>query len=628
MNRPIVDPRRRRASPSRAPLRLLGAAVLASLLPVPASAQSPVRPCADAAKPPWCDAVPGVRPGGWPAQHRSEVMARGGVVSASQPLAAQAGLDVLRRGGNAIDAAVATAAALAVVEPMNTGPAGDLFAVIYIARENRVYALDASGKAPSGATLARMNSLGYGYKADQWGPGSGMPDGGILTVTVPGAAWGWEEVLRRFGTMGLKETLQAAVDYAEHGFPVSEVIAGGWELPKGLPADPRDPRGCCTQVDPDSVATWYVDGKAPVAGQVFRNRDLAKALRLLQQEGRSAFYTGAIARAIVAKSEALGGTMTLADLADYRGRWVEPARSRFRGHDVFMLPPPAQTWATNLMLNVLEACVPAWAPGQSLQSLGPRDPKYWHLLVEAKKLAYADLFAHNADPEVAPAPLRELLSPEHARSLCAKVDPEKATVTRAPPRAATPPGDTVVLSTADRDGNMVAWVNSLYWGFGSGLTVPGWGLALHNRGGLFMLDPKHPNVIAPHKRPFNTLSAGFVMKNGRPLMTVTLMGGAMQAQGIAQMLVNVLELGANLQASTDMARFYHGQVSDTLALEAPLFDLVGAKLIGMGHKARSVSGDWVGGYQAIMVEPDAGASDGRTYRAGSDHRKDGQAVGF
>lgn len=602
--------------------------ILAATGSLPAArAQSPIRPCTEAPKPAWCDAVPGVRPGGWPAQHRSEVMARNGVVATSQPLAAQAGLDILKRGGNAIDAAVATAAAISVVEPMNTGFAGDMFAVIYIAKENRVYAIDASGKAPSGATLARMNALGYAFNAKQWGPGSGMPTNGILPVTVPGAAWGWEEVLKRFGTMSLKETLQAAVDYAEQGFPVSEVIAAGWELPKGLPPDPKDPRGCCTQLDPDSVATWYIDGKPPRAGQLFRNRDMAKTLRLMQQHGASVFYTGEIARAMVAKSNALGGTMTLEDLANYRGRWVEPARSRFRGHDIFMLPPPAQTWGANLMLNVLEACVPTWAPGQTLASLGPRNPKYWHLLVEAKKLAYNELVTHNADPEFTAPPLQKLLSAEYARSLCARVDPEKASATLAPSRSATPPGDTIVLSTADRWGNMVAWVNSLYWGFGSGLTVPGYGFALHNRGGLFTLQPGHPNVIAPHKRPYNTLSAGFVMKEHRPLMTVTLMGGFMQAQGIAQMLVNVLELGANVQASTDMARFFHGQISNTFALEAPLFDVVGVQLGAMGHKAQSVSGDWVGGYQAIMVEPDADGG-GRTYRAGSDHRKDGQAVGY
>jgi gamma-glutamyltranspeptidase/glutathione hydrolase len=276
---------------------------------------------------------------------------------------------------------------------------------------------------------------------------------------------------------------------------------------------------------------------------------------------------------------------------------------------------------------VLEACVPSWAPGQSLASLGPRHPKYWHLLVEAKKLAYADLFAHNADPEFKLPPLDRLLSADYARSLCGRVDPDKASSTKAARRTATPPGDTIVLATADRHGNMVAWVNSLFWGFGSGITVPGYGFALHNRGGLFTLDPTHPNVIAPHKRPFNTLSAGFVMKDGRPLLAVTLMGGAMQAQGIAQMLVNVLELGANLQAATDMARFFHGQVSDTFALETPLFDLVGAPLGAMGHNVRAVPGNWVGGYQAILVEPDADGP-GRTYRAGSDHRKDGQAVGY
>lgn len=607
----------------------LGALLLASQ---PVVAQSPVRSCSDMPAPPWCDAVSGVRPGGWPAQHRSEVMARQGVVTTSQPLAAQAGLDVLKRGGNAIDAAAATAAVLNVVEPMMTGLAGDLFAVIYVAKDNRVYALDASGKAPSGATVARMNELGYAYKPDNWGPGSGMPEAGILTVTVPGSVWGWEEALRRFGTIGLEAALRPAVEYAESGFPVSEVVASAWEIPNGLPPNPADPRACCTQLDPDSVATWYVDSKPPRAGQTFRNPGLAKTLRLLQRHGSRAFYTGEIARAVVAKSLALGGTMTLDDLANYRGRWVEPAKSTYRGHDIYMLPPPAQTWAANLMLNVLEACVPTWAPGRTLASLGPRDPLYWHLLVEAKKLAYADLFAYNADPEFNPAPIDRLLSPGYAKSLCTRVSADKAIVTAAPTRSATPPGDTIVLSTADRFGNMVAWVNSNYSAFGSGLTVPGYGFVLHNRGALFTLDPSHPNAIAPHKRPFNTLSAGFVMKDKQPLMTVTLMGGSMQAQGIAQMLVNVLDLGANVQASTDMARFFHGQISNTLGLESPLFDIVGAKLIDKGHRARSVPGDWVGGYQAIMVTPDAtpaaGATAGRTYRAGSDHRKDGQAVGY
>ena len=599
-------------------------------------AQSPVTSCDASPRPAWCAAVTGDRSSGWLAQGRSEVMARNGMVTTSQPLAAQVGLDVLKRGGNAIDAAVATAAMLNVVEPMMTGVAGDLFAIIYVAKDNKLYTLNASGKAPTGQTIAHMNALGYAWDSRNWGPGSGMPGGGILTVTVPGSAWGWDEVLRRFGSMSLKETLQPAIDYAETGFPISERIASDWVLPRGLPLTPSNPRGCCTQLDPDSVATWYVNGQRPAAGQIFRNPNLARTFRILQEKGRDGFYRGEVAHAIVAKSSALGGSMTLEDLANYSGEWVEAATSNYHGYDVYMLPPPAQTWATNEILNILETCVPAWAPGQTLATLGPANPRYWHLIVEAKKLAFRDLFAYNADPTVAPVPLTRLLSKDHARSLCSLVDPGRASST-GPAAPVDSSGDTIVLSTADRWGNMVSWVNSNYSSFGSGLTVPGYGFVLHNRGALFTLDPKSPNAIAPHKRPFNTLSAGFVMRSNRPLMTVTLMGGDMQAQGIAQVLVNVLDLGANLQAATDMARFRHAQVANVLTLESRLFGLVGAQLEAMGHAVQSVDGTNLGGYQAIMFTPDPNAPPrpGSNlqpvqgfYRAGSDHRKDGQAVGY
>jgi gamma-glutamyltranspeptidase/glutathione hydrolase len=554
-------------------------------------------------------------------QSRSEVMARNGVVTTSQPLAAQAGLDILRKGGNAIDAAVATAAVLSIVEPLNVGPAGDMFAIIYIAKENKLYALDASGMAPSGMTVARMKELGYEWDPKNWGPGSGMPGFGILPVTVPGAAWGWDEVQRKFGALTFKETLQPAIDYAENGFAVSERIASEWELPKGLPPTAGDPRKCCTQLDPDSVATWYIDGKQPTAGQIHRNPGLAKTFRLLQQQGRDAFYQGEIAQAIVAKSQQLGGTMTLEDLAAYRGEWRTPATTKYHGYDVFTVPPPAQTWATLEILNILEACVPKWAPGQTLASLGPANPKYWHLFVEAKKLAFVDLYAYNADPKFASAPLQRVLSKEHAASLCSRVDPNRASVAKASADVYSG-GDTIVLSAADRHGNMVAWVNSLYESFGSGITVPGYGLTLHNRGALFTLDPKSPNKIEPHKRPYNTLSAGFVMRNDKPLLAVTLMGGDVQAQGIAQVLVDMLDLGANVQAASDIGRFRHTQVPNVLALETPLFDLVGAQLKAMGHDARPSNGSPMGGYQAIMVTPQG------VYRAGSDHRKDGQAAGY
>jgi gamma-glutamyltranspeptidase / glutathione hydrolase len=593
-------------------------------------AQSPVQSCNATPVPAWCSAVPGDRSEGWPLQRRSEVMARNGIVATSQPLAAEAGLDILKKGGNAVDAAIATAAALSVVEPMNVGPAGDLFAIIYIARENKIYTLNASGKAPTGATLEHLNALGYSWDSANWGPGSGMPPGGILEVTVPGAAWGWDELQHRFGTLSFTQTLQPAIEYAEQGFPVSERIAHDWHLPKGLGPAPADPRGCCTQLDPDAVATWYVGGHPPEAGVIFRNPGLAKTLRIIQQQGREGFYKGEIAHAIVDKSKAMGGTMTLDDLATYAGEWTTAAKTTHRGYEVFTLPPPAQTWATDEILNILDACVPQWAPGQTLASLGPANPKYWHFVVEAKKLAFTDLYAYNADPTFASVPIERLLSKPHAASLCGKVDPARASGTASGARVESS-GDTIVLSTADRWGNMVAWVNSLYNGFGSGLAVPGYGITLHNRGGLFTLDPKSPNVIAPHKRPFNTLSAGFVMQNDRPLMTVTLMGGDMQAQGIAQVLLNILDLGANLQAASDMARFRHTQIPNELMLESQLFALVGAQLQQMGHAVKSVNGDTVGGYQAIMFTPDAsGGSDGPKgfYRAGSDHRKDGQAVGY
>jgi len=544
-------------------------------------------------------------------------MAQHGMVVTSQPLAAQAGLKVLENGGNAIDAAVATAAVLNLAEPMMVGMGGDLFAVIYIAREKKIYVLNASGNAPTGASVERFGELGYRWNPKNWGPGSGMPRNGILPVTVPGAVWGWQAVLNRFGKLSFKEVLEPAVQYAQYGLPISERSAHDWRLPNAMPL-----QACCTQPDPDSIKTWYVDGAPPRQGQIFKNPDLARTFRLLQSKGGDAFYKGEIAKAIVAKSHMLGGTMTLADLANYKGEWVEAARTQYHGYDILELPPPSQAWATNEILNILQTCVPQWVPGQTLASLGPANPEYWHLLVEAKKLAYADLYRYNADPNFVSVPIARLLSLPYAASLCAKVNPERASIPG--PEGNYPlPGDTIVLSTADAEGNMVSWVNSNFTAFGSGVTVPGYGFVLHNRGALFTLDPRSPNAIAPHKRPFNTLSAGFVMQGGQPLMTVTLMGGDMQAQGHAQLLVNILDLGANLQAGADMARFRHSQVSNELNLETALYGLVGPKLAAMGHAVSAASGEDMGGVQIIMVDPATGY-----YRAGSDFRKDGQAVGW
>jgi gamma-glutamyltranspeptidase/glutathione hydrolase len=562
-------------------------------------------------------AVRGNRAEGWLQQSRSPVLARNGIVVTSQPLAAQAGLRILMEGGNAVDAAVATAATLNVVEPMMVGMGGDVFAIVYVAKDRKYYALNASGKAPSRATIARFNELGYKNDRSDWGPGSGMPPGGILDVTVPGSVWGWDELLRRFGTMKFDRVLAPAIDYAQDGFPVSERIATEWRLPAALPL-----RKCCTQLDPDSVRTWYLSGAPPKAGEIFRNPALAHSFRLLQQYGPGVFYRGEIARAIVAKSRLLGGTMTLSDLANYRGEWAQPVDTAYHGYHLLELPPPSQDFAANEALNILRECVPKAVPGESLASLGPANPEYWHLLIEAKKLAYRDLYRYNADPDVDTVPLNRLLSTRYAGSLCRQIDPNRAANIAAPgPNSGA--GDTIVLSTADRWGNMVSLVNSNYDEFGSGITVPGYGFILHDRGGLFTLNPRSPNAIAPHKRPFNTLAAGFIVRNdGRPLMTLGLMGGDMQAQGHEQIAVDIIDLRANVQQAGDMARFRQDEISGKLFLESPLYAVAGARLRAMGHNVQSTTRAPMGGYQAIMVLPNG------TYAAGSDFGKDGEAVGW
>jgi gamma-glutamyltranspeptidase/glutathione hydrolase len=607
-----------------------------------AFAQSPIRQCDSTPTPTWCKAVRGDRSEGWLPQSRSEVMARNGMVSTVQPLAAQAGALILKQGGNAIDAAVATAAALNVVYPANVGIGGDLFAIIYIASENKIYQLNASGIAPTGATLAHMNALGYQYNPANFGPGSGMPGGGITTVTVPGSLWGWQEVLTRFGTKTFNEVLQPAIDYATNGFAITEEIQSGWRMKNALGPVVSSAAGCCTQLDPDAVATYYINGQPPKLGAIFKNPDLAKTFRLIQQQGRDVFYTGEVARALVAKSNAVGGTITMDDLANYKGEWVTPASTTYHGQfGVYATTAPSQGWGIMEALNVLELCVPTWYPGQTLASLGPTSPLFWHALVETKKLVYLDVYGHNADPDVVPVPVANLTSKSYAASLCSKVDPNQASNIVAPTVAATPDGDTIYLTTADRWGNRVSWINSNFAGWGSGLVVGGYGFVLHNRGGLFTLNPNSPNVIAPQKRPYNTLTAVLVTQNSVPLLTTGQHGGDQQGQGNMQVLVNVLDLAANAQAAGDMARFSHTQVGNTLQMEPNLFKLVGQQLINMGHNASSSGGGIAGGYEGIIFTADPTAPAGCAptdltctkpiagfYRAGSNFREDGQAVGF
>jgi len=558
--------------------------------------------------------VRGDRASGWAGQTRSEVLARNGVVATSQPLAAQAGLQVLRKGGNAFDAAVATAAVLNVVEPGSAGIGGDVFVIAWIAKEKKLIALNGSGRAAAGATPKHMADRGH---TDH------MPADGIDPVTVPGAVDAWDALLKRAGTRSFKELLEPAAATAEQGFAVAERIQHDWT--SGAAALAKDA---------DSVKTYLLNGKAPAAYNTFKNPDLARAFRAIQSHGRSAFYEGEIAHAILAKSRALGGTMTAADLSNTHATWETPITTNYHGYDVYEFPPNTQGFAVLETLNVLEVCAPRL--GVSLAHLGPKAPGYWHLLVEAKKIAYADLYKYNADPRFVPVPVEKLISKSYAAQQCRRIDLHRAGT---PDSEGDPVGGTVYLAVADRWGNMVSYIYSVYESFGSGITVPGYGFVLNDRGALFSLRPGSPNLIAPGKRPFHTLLPGFVMKDGRPLTAFGLMGGSQQAQGHVQVLIDMIDLGANLQAASDAARFSHAQATNTLYLETNLYDLVGAQLTALGHRVLPANGENMGGFQAVsyVAAPDESAAaplsthDGPVpgaYRAGSDHRKDGEAVGW
>jgi gamma-glutamyltranspeptidase/glutathione hydrolase len=600
---------------------LLGVGVTIALCALAGDAQSPNpfgQPSADKPQPSGTiNAAPGSRAQGWLGQGRSEVLARHGIVATSDPLAAEAGLEILRQGGNAIDAAVATGAVLDVTSQNDTGIGGDLFAIVWSAKDKKLYALNAGGWAPSEWTPAFFSER---LKATR------VPGNGVNAATVPGAIAGYDALLSRFGSMTFKETFERAARIAEEGWGLAERRHSDLRgAAKGLLADP------------DSKQTFLEGDQAPALYSVISNAGLAKALRLIQAQGKDAFYKGDIAKAIVAKVKANGGVMSHADLAEFQPEWVDTVSTNYHGYDVHQLPPPGQGFAALSMLNILEVCVPKL--GFSLTKLGPADPMYWHLLVEAKKLAYTDLYGRNADPKFANVPVAQLTSKAHAASLCGRIDPN---VAGKPGVAGGTEGGTIYLTTADRWGNMVSLVHSVFSVYGSRATVSPYGFVLHNRGSAFSLDPKSPNVVAPRKRPFHTIIAGFVMKDGQPVMTFGNMGGSVQPETHAQHMVNLIDLGMNVQMTTDAARFTHNQNSNTLSLETALFNLVGDALKAKGHQVRGVSGGAVGGYQGILFTRDprlpepvfdaSWARDDRpvngVYRAGSDHRKDGQAVGW
>ena len=562
-------------------------------------------------------AAPGSRAQGWLSQGRSEVIARHGIVATSDTQAAQAGLEILQQGGNAIDAAVAAGAVLDVTSQNDTGIAGDLFALVYIAEEKKLYALNSAGWAPDGWTPE--------FFEDELGL-ERVPGTGVNAATVPGAISGYDALLNRFGTMGFKETFERAARIAEEGWGQGE-------------RRHRDLNSAVNRLVEDeyTASVFLEDDNAPALYSILRNPDLASALRLIQEQGRDAFYKGPIADALVARVQEGGGVMTHEDLAEFESEWVEPISTDYHGYDIFQLPPPGQGWAALEMLNILEVCAPVH--DVNLTALGPSNPDYWHFLVEAKILAYSDLQAYNGDPLFADVPIDKLLDKSYAASLCDRIDMNKASE---PSVKGGLDGGTIYLTTADRWGNMVSFIHSIFSVYGSAVAIPPYGMILHNRGVAFSLDPESPNVVAPRKRPFHSIIAGFVMQNGEPLMTFGNMGGAVQPETHAQHMVNVIDHGMNIQMTTDAARFTHSQSSNRLSLEHSLYNLVGRALEAKGHEVRPVNGGSVGGYQGILFTRDPNLPVpvysqqsidedhpvNGIYRAGSDHRKDGGAVGW
>jgi gamma-glutamyltranspeptidase / glutathione hydrolase len=548
--------------------------------------------------------LPGDRPAPNPRATRSVVMARRAMIATSQPLASAAGLQVMREGGNAIDAAVTAAAVLSVVEPTMNGIGGDLFAIVYDPKAKRLAGLNASGRAGRAATPEEFTRRGV----------TRMPEYGPLTVTVPGVVDGWANLLKQHGTITLARALAPAIAYARDGFPVSEIIAVQWKgEEKRLAADPA------------AAATFLVNGLAPAPGQVFRNTRLAATLERIAVGGPDAFYRGPIAAAIARDMRARQGLIDESDFAAHRSDWVEPISTTYRGYDVFELPFNTQGFVALEMLNILE--------GFDLAPLGHNSADYLHRLVEANRIAFADRAAYLADAGAVPVATQTmLLSKDYAARRRAEIRPERAAPSYAPGR---PPaggrgaagdvrvsgtGDTIYLTAADGDGNVVSLIQSLYDAFGSGVVAGDTGIALQNRGALFTLEAGHPNQVAPGKRPFHTLVPAMVMKDGRPWLSFGVMGGDMQPQGHVQVLLNLIEFGMNVQEAGEAARYR--LAGSGVALESAIGADVRAALTARGHAVRSGTGMW-GGFQGILIDPKSGVLMG-----GSDPRKDGLAIGF
>ena len=513
---------------------------------------------------------------------RSEVLATRGMAATSQPLATQAALDILKAGGSAVDAAIAANAVLGLVEPTGNGIGGDLFALVWDADSKQLHGLNASGRSPQSLSLEELRRQAPG----------GIPPYGPLPVTVPGCVDGWFELHRRFGELPMAEVLAPAIAYAENGFPLTELIAYYWDLSVAR-----------LKVYPGFTEQFTIDGRAPRKGEIWRNPNLARTLTLIAEQGREAFYAGPIARSIDAFMHEHGGYLRYQDLVAHTSEWVEPQSSDYRGYTIWELPPNTQGIAALQILNILE--------GFDLASHGFGSPEHVHLFAEAKKLAFEDRARFYADPAFSEVPVQRLISKAYARERRQQIDPERA-ARSVVAGALDQAGDTVYLTTADAAGNMVSLIQSNYRGMGSGMAPDGLGFILQDRGQLFSLDPAHANVYAPGKRPFHTIIPAFITRDGKPWVSFGLMGGSMQPQGHAQIVMNLVDFGMNLQEAGDAPRIFHaGSSSPTGDADAQLTDggrlylesgfayATVRQLMQWGHDVGFEHGPY-GGYQAIL----------------------------
>ncbi len=531
---------------------------------------------------------------------RSEVIAQHGMAATSQPLATQVALDILKKGGSAVDAAIAANAMLGLVEPTGCGIGGDLFAIVWDSKGKKLHGLNGSGRSPKALKASHFEALGLDK----------IPSYGPLPVSVPGAVDGWFELHAKFGKLPMADILAPAIKYARDGFPVSELIA--YYMDRSVSRIGQYP---------GFKETYMPNGRTPRKGEIFKNPGLAATYEKLASGGRDAFYKGDIARIIASYMQEQGGFLSYDDLASHQSQWVEPVSSNYRGYDVWELPPNGQGIAALQILNVMEQ--------YDLEGMGFGSEEYIHTFVEAKKLAFEDRAKYYTDMDFNKTPVDWLISKKYAQQRNALIDPKKAAKRY---DAGPYEGDTIYLTTADKDGNMVSLIQSNYRGMGSGMTPHGLGFIMQNRGELFALDKAHFNAYAPGKRPFHTIIPAFVTKNGQPWLSFGVMGGGAQPQMHAQIVMNMIDFGMNLQEAGDAPRILHSGSSQPtgeimqdggyISLENGFSSEVRRELVQKGHVLREVSG-WFGGYQAIMRDPVTGV-----YYGASESRKDGQAAGY